>query len=598
MALTCASCSASNDETDEVCFQCGHALSPITAGTVIGARYEIVSRLGKGGMGTVYRARDRVLDEIVALKLLRADLTAVPEMARRFRSEIKLARRVTHPNVCRIHDYGEDGRTQFISMELIEGVDLKQLIRRGGPLDPDDAFQAAIQVANGLQAIHAEGIIHRDLKTPNIMRDGKGVVRLMDFGIAKEYLAGSAGATATGLVVGTPEYMSPEQARGARVDPRSDIYALGIVIFELFTGEVPFHGDTPVATLFKQIQEPPPLDGPAGARLPATLVPELRKALAKDPARRHGTAKELADDLQRVRLAWRSRTAGPVAPTASTSPGAEILRAPVADTMPVRTPTPLPAPASPDPAPVPSLSALPTAVPAPTPPRAQAVTPGLPPRGRAPSRARVWVGLAAGLSVPLAVVAFVSWRSGPSSASVSSGTEPAAPRTSLVATESAVPSSTPPSPRDDGTAQPAPGVTKLLPIVRASATPAGRPGVRSAVAPRVVEQPTATAPPAAAVPIPKTPVSTAGDVDTAPPPLTPVERDGTLRIAVVPWAEIEIDGVKRGVSPPLRPLSLSSGTHVVRLLHPDYAPFRRKVTIEPGETATLSVDLRTEAFPK
>src|SRR5687767_3217949 len=266
-------------------------------------------------MGMVYKAHDRVLDDTVAIKLLRPDVASEPEMARRFRSEIRLARKVRHRNVCGIHEYGEDGALRFIAMEFIEGVDLRHVLTRSGAPLPAEAFEIAIQLAEGLHAIHEAGIIHRDLKTPNIMRDARGHVRLMDFGIAKQ--AGEtlgAAVTAQGMIVGTPEYMSPEQARGEKVDFRSDIYALGVVIFEIFTGQVPFRAETPIATIFKHLQDAPPIDD---APLPEPLKAVLRKALAKNPDERYATAAEMVSALTEARR--QSLAAGQPAPARRTA---------------------------------------------------------------------------------------------------------------------------------------------------------------------------------------------------------------------------------------------------------------------------------------
>ena len=271
----------------------------LNPGSVIAGRYEVLELLGRGGMGVVYKAHDRVLDETVAIKVLLAHVASEPDMERRFRSEIKLARKVRHRNVCGIHEYGEDGGLRFISMEFIDGVDLRRALAGGGAPLAAEAFEIAIQLAEGMEAIHEAGIIHRDLKTPNIMRDAKGHVRLMDFGIAKQ--AGDVpGVTVTGqgLIMGTPEYMSPEQARGEKVDFRSDIYALGVVIFEIFTGQVPFRAETPIATIFKHLQDPPPVDD---ASLPEPLKAVLRKALAKPPAERYATAGQLVAALRQAR---------------------------------------------------------------------------------------------------------------------------------------------------------------------------------------------------------------------------------------------------------------------------------------------------------
>lgn len=265
---------------------------------MIASRYEILSLLGKGGMGVVYQAQDRLLDEVVAIKVLRNEFVQDAGMSQRFRSEIKLARKVSHPNVCRIHEYGEDGSISYISMALLEGTDLRKVLQQSPEgLPTEAAFRLAIQITEGLQAIHAVGIIHRDLKSPNIVCDSAGSARLMDFGIAKDS-GSSGGLTAVGEVMGTPEYMSPEQCRGNPLDFRSDIYSLGIVIYEIFTGRVPFRGDSVMATLLKQVEDPPPLDAPAAFRIPLSLAPVLRKVLAKNAGDRYATAAEVAEALR------------------------------------------------------------------------------------------------------------------------------------------------------------------------------------------------------------------------------------------------------------------------------------------------------------
>lgn len=315
----CPACSAVNDDEADACFTCGRALGALTQGSIIANRYEVLKPLGKGGMGMVYKAHDRMLEEPVAIKVLRAEYFNNAEMAKRFIHEIKLARKVSHRNVCRIHEYGEDGTMRYISMEYVDGDDLKQLAREtGGLLQIEEAFDLSIQTADGLQAIHDVGIVHRDLKNSNIMRDSNGLVRLMDFGIAK--VAGTdrtgGGLTSTGQIMGTPEYMSPEQCLGDKIDHRSDIYSLGVVIYEMFTGQVPFRGDTPVATLFKHIQDPVPFEGPVAGRIPLPAVRVLKRALAKDRAERFDDAAGMADALREAQLETASGEGEDSAPTA------------------------------------------------------------------------------------------------------------------------------------------------------------------------------------------------------------------------------------------------------------------------------------------
>jgi serine/threonine protein kinase len=268
-------------------------------GQVIADRYELTGVLGRGGMGTVYQAHDRSLDERVALKVLAETAQGSADADRRFRAEIRLARKIRHPNVCAIHEYGEMGEIQFIVMELVDGQDLKKYLREKGRLVADEVVNFTRQIGEGLQAIHDAGVVHRDLKLANVMKDGAGRLRLMDFGIAKSTTEGTA--TASGAIVGTPEYMSPEQVQGLRVDPRSDLYALGIMTYELLTGRVPFKADTPLATIMLQMHEAPQLVDPA---IPQEVVPVLLRALAKKPEERYESARTfvaaLADGLASV----------------------------------------------------------------------------------------------------------------------------------------------------------------------------------------------------------------------------------------------------------------------------------------------------------
>jgi eukaryotic-like serine/threonine-protein kinase len=300
--MNCLSCRADNTPSATTCFACGTPLDPGLAGLADGAlfasRFEILGPLGRGGMGMVYRAFDRELGETVAIKVLRPDVARESfRNEQRFRSEIRLARRVRHRNVCSVYGDGVDRGLLYICMELIEGENLARLAREGSGLPEAEAWSATLQVADGLRAIHEVGVVHRDLKTANLMRDRAGTVKVMDFGIAKQHGPGAGGATvtATGALMGTPEYMSPEQLRGDEVDFRSDLYSLGVVAYELFTGSPPFRGDTPVATIVKQLQDAPDLALPA---LPRALRSVLARALAKSPEDRYATADEMGRALE------------------------------------------------------------------------------------------------------------------------------------------------------------------------------------------------------------------------------------------------------------------------------------------------------------
>ncbi|MFI4945855.1 MAG: protein kinase [Burkholderiales bacterium] len=336
--MTCSGCGAPNADDALACSECGLPVQPqpvLGPGFLLAGRYQIVRVLGRGGMGTVYEARDRLLEETVAIKALRPEAAASAEIAQRFRAEIKHARAVSHKNVCRIHEYGEDRGIRYISMAYVDGIDLKRVLRQRGPLPPADAFDAVIPVAHALQAIHDEGIVHRDLKTPNIMIDARGVVRLMDFGIAKQDQGDGLSMTVTGQIMGTPEYMSPEQVQAQDLDHRSDLYALGVVVFEVFTGVTPFRADTALGTVLKHLNEPPPLEGPQATLLPSALVPVLRKALAKKREERFSSAREMAKALEAARGATLAPTLQP-ATTLPRSAGTAPFPAPAASARPSR----------------------------------------------------------------------------------------------------------------------------------------------------------------------------------------------------------------------------------------------------------------------
>jgi serine/threonine-protein kinase len=268
-------------------------------GTLFAGRYEIQSILGKGGMGIVYKARDRELDDLVAIKTLRSEvLSADPTLLDRFKQEIRLARRITHPNVLRTHDLGEFNGLRYLSMEFVKGLTLKHLLESGEILPTPVGLRIAKQVCAGLAAAHEVGVIHRDVKPQNILIEPTGGLKIMDFGIAR--LTEDRGMTATGTVIGTPDYMSPEQARGLPLDFRSDIYSTGVVLYEVFTGSLPFEGDSPLAVVLKHVNDLPPLPQSKNPRIEPKIAAIIMKCMEKEPAARFQSVSDLYESLAKV----------------------------------------------------------------------------------------------------------------------------------------------------------------------------------------------------------------------------------------------------------------------------------------------------------
>ena len=265
-------------------------------GTVLGGRYQILRVLGEGGMGAVYQARDQELDRMIALKVIRPELAGNPAILQRFKQELILARHVTHKNVVRIFDLGESDGIKFITMEYVDGEDLRVLLKRQGKFSPKDAVHIVEQVCRALDAAHAEGVIHRDLKPQNIMRDKQGRIVVMDFGLARS-LQGD-GMTQTGALVGTMEYMSPEQAMGRELDQRSDLFALGLIFYELLTGKVPYNAETALASLMKRTQERAIPASQIDSSVPKVLSTIVSKCLERDPKARYHSALEVLQQLE------------------------------------------------------------------------------------------------------------------------------------------------------------------------------------------------------------------------------------------------------------------------------------------------------------
>jgi serine/threonine protein kinase/Tfp pilus assembly protein PilF len=316
MARKCPHCDSENTDTAHFCSNCAAPLPDVEGdvhtktlerpveelirGSVFAGRYEIIEELGKGGMGKVYRVEDTKVKEEVALKLIKPEISADKKTIERFRNELKIARKIRHKNVCAMFDLGEEKGSHYITMEYVSGEDLKTLIRRV-KVDIKTSIKIAKQVCEGLSEAHRLGVVHRDLKPSNIMIDKEGDVRIMDFGIARTFE--SKGITDAGLMIGTPDYMSPEQAEGMDVDQSSDIYSLGIILYEMIAGQLPFDGDTPLSVVMKHKSEKPRDPKFMNPQIPDDLSSLILKCIEKEKKNRYQSAENLLSDITRIEMA-------------------------------------------------------------------------------------------------------------------------------------------------------------------------------------------------------------------------------------------------------------------------------------------------------
>ncbi len=286
--------SVPRQESQAVPSDVAHRLSS-QATAVLSQRYDVLAEAGHGSMGSVYKARDRETGEIVALKLLKPEIASDQAMMDRFKNELLFARKITHKNVCRVHEFNRLGGVAYTSMEFVEGESLRSVLNRFGGLPVRKAVDLAHQICSGLQEAHAQGIVHRDLKPENVMIDAQGNVKIMDFGIARSM---EAGTRLTGSMVGTPAYMAPEQVAGKPVDYRTDVYSLGLILYEVFTGTPAFQAENAVAVALKQMREAPAAPHEIEPSIPVPIERAILKSIEKEPSKRFQTVADLRNALK------------------------------------------------------------------------------------------------------------------------------------------------------------------------------------------------------------------------------------------------------------------------------------------------------------
>lgn len=513
---------------------------PSGAAVVVGGRYELLEQIGEGGMSRVYRGRDRVLDRVVAVKLLREEYGADQGFVARFYREARAVASLTHPNIVDIYDYGPHGNTYFITMQYIAGLDLKAILRRDGPLPPRRAVATIDQVLRALAAAHAHNIIHRDVKPQNVLvRAGDGAIKLTDFGVARAL--DGIDLTTSGTALGTAHYMAPEQGSGGPIGPATDIYAAGVVLYELLSGRLPFRGENQMQVMMQHLNAPVPPLSSVAAGVPPPLERVVQRALAKDPAQRYRSAEEMRAALTTPGPAPvdQGRTTPLIQPEgtrAGCAPSQRIARA----ATPVRPPATL---------------VLPT-------PSGGRAAPAAPPPPAAPATSRRSPALLLPLLLGSLLVCGVlglfglaryfgggERSSGPEQTAVAFGAVPTltpsdAPGPIVVPppTETPAPTATPPRPTPTTAPTPVAPTATVVVAPAVTATPEPEPTATPEPEPTATPRPTPTRAPLVPTstprPAPLTPTTAPAAAPTSPPPPPPARPTATPPPAVAAPAEV------------------------------------------------------------
>ncbi len=512
-------------------------------------RYIIVEELGQGAMGVVYKAVDPLIDRTVAIKTINLDLSRdeLETFEKRFQREVQSAGKLNHPNIVTIYDVGRTEGVAYMAMEFLQGKELREILDSGVVLPLDKVVHIAAQVCDGLAFAHEHGIVHRDIKPANIMVMKNGMVKITDFGIAQ---VSSASRTMAGMVMGSPKYMSPEQVVGQQVDGRSDIFSLGVVLYEMLTGKTPFTGDNISAIMYQILNEEPVPPKAFNQAIPDAINYIVLRALAKHPDARYQTAKELARDLRKY------KTLQVPAPGEAPPPNVPMERRKTPrDTLGEATQV---------------ISRITEGA------EGEGATPSLPDSPPLPfngTKLGRWA-LLGGIPVLLALfVAVIALRQptapGPAVPTRQAGQADEAPQPRVVPTPVAEAS------------KPTEATARADAVTPEAPTPAQASAKREPPAPP--ERKPAAQAKAAGKPAPLTATAESRVVESGPVP-APATGNATLTLAITPWGEVFVDGVRQGVSPPLRELKLAPGEHTILIVNQTFAPYSQTLEVQPGAT--------------